>query len=83
MHRGSEPGDKFSSRDEKSFCADNICFILKVAKEEFELGRHCCSSVLHSEALAQGSDGRKGSSPEKPAPSAAQISKDRFATGDD
>lgn len=34
MHQGSEPWDKLSSRDEKSsFAADNICFILKVAKE--------------------------------------------------
>lgn len=31
---GSELGDRFNSRDENSFLgADNICFILKVAKE--------------------------------------------------
>lgn len=84
MHRASEPRDKFSSRDEKSsFGADNICFILKVAKESSSWAsivpvQYSIARLSHRVQTA-GIKARQIN----PAPFTVQIAKNHFATRDD
>lgn len=63
-----------------SLGADNICFILKVAKENPSWA-NIVPAQDFTVRLALASDGGNESSPDKPAPLASQISKHHFAQG--
>ena len=67
MRWGSGLRDTFGSRDENSsFAADNICFILKVAKESSSWANIVPVQYFIESLFAQGWGGRNKSSPDKP-----------------
>lgn len=83
MHR-SALIDKFSSRDEKSSPgADNICFILKVAKESSSWANIVPVQYFRERLLRGVRKARIKACQISPVPFTSQISKDHFATRDD